>query len=350
MSLSLKVVLISIGMFLVGCGEVISPKKYKDIRPDQETGRNYDLPLEFYPASETGLSYATEETSSEAWIYLVAGSIRGANFAQEVIEQKNMWLERGAKESEIACYYVIPDKINFDSDAAQYRSLAAALSKCKIANFGAITEDLKRSAQNAKELYFYVTSHGDRPLSYYAQKADSEDKRARLNAVIDTYPVLDRYVISTDANKTQAAEFIDLLKEIDAGALADDLFLTPFSLNNALSSFAPEAKKTVVIQGCYSGGFVSESDPKFQKDLLSNTPNVTVLTAARNDRPSFGCGTGDAKTFFGGAILDVLQVQDKALPNALDWLKVFDATKAKVEELETKENYKPSEPQFFSNK
>jgi hypothetical protein len=168
--------------------------------------------------------------------------------------------------------------------------------------------------------------------------------------IIDAYPVLDRYMIATDASATQGAEYIDLLNEIDAGVSADDLFLTPYSLNDALSSFAPESNKTVVIQGCYSGGFVSESDPKFQADLLSNTPNVTVLTAARNDRPSFGCGTGDAKTFFGGAVLDTLQAQDKALPNALDWLKVYDATKVKVEELEAKEKFKPSEPQFFSNK
>lgn len=49
--------------------------------------------------------------------------------------------------------------------------------------------------------------------------------------------------------------------------------------------------RVVVISACYAGGFI----PRLRG------PDTLVLTAARADRPSFGCGSTSSVTFFGRA-------------------------------------------------
>ncbi len=66
--------------------------------------------------------------------------------------------------------------------------------------------------------------------------------------------------------------------------------IVPGDLANAFADSAIK-HRVFVISACYSGGFI---------DALKNE-NSMVVTAARSDRASFGCGTQSAITDFGRA-------------------------------------------------
>lgn len=68
--------------------------------------------------------------------------------------------------------------------------------------------------------------------------------------------------------------------------------ITPAALRGALDA-AGIVHRVVVVSACYSGGFVP----------ALRGPDTLVLTAARRDRTSFGCGNDSTITFFGHAWL-----------------------------------------------
>ena len=332
------------------CGEMLAfkegTKKTENVKKDEEG--EFQLgkadPLEFYSFKQTGLKYADDVSRSEAWIYLVAGSINGANFGQEVIDQKKMWMQRGVSAEEIACYFVIPDKENFDGDKAQYKSLAKDLQSCEMASMKAIAIDLRASADAGHDnLYIYVSSHGSPSMSYYADAQEPGDEKDKFEYLVKNFPILDEYAVSLDATTNQSANLGIKLNALQEGADADELFLTPRTLADAISSFGDGVQKTVVLQGCYSGGFIDEYS-------LANVANMEILTAARNDRPSFGCGLDDKTTYFGGAVHAALANETTAAPDAINWKKIYDKVDEIILELETQEDFTPSEPQYFSNK
>jgi hypothetical protein len=338
-----------IGILLNSCGN-LNPGRVPERQDHDPIQRGRTAALEFRPEAETGLAYATGETSADAWIFLIAGSLRGAGFAQEVIEQRRLWIERGADPSEIACYFVIPDQAHFDQDADQYRNLAPELRSCKLASMKSIAGDLARSATRPKSsLYVYVTSHGDQPLSFQVEESDDPVEWAKANWLLKKYPALDRYMLALDADPQGTTNQNGLLDAIDAGTPPEHIFLTPDNFSAALQKFPGETVKTVVLQGCYSGGFVNDTPSVDSSSTLTSVDNITVITAARHDRPSFGCGLGEETTFFGGALLESLREGPDHLPDAVDWPSVFAAASAKVTVLEGQFNFDPSHPVWFSN-
>lgn len=85
----------------------------------------------------------------------------------------------------------------------------------------------------------------------------------------------------------------------------------------------------IVVSACFSGVFV----PKLAK------PNRIVITAARWDRTSFGCGQQNTYTYFDNCMLDVI-------PVAHTFPEVADKVKACVNAREKSTGAKPpSEPQ-----
>src|SRR5437763_1059994 len=66
-------------------------------------------------------------------------------------------------------------------------------------------------------------------------------------------------------------------------------FLTPAALANVLWGGCANAPTVVIASGCYSGSFAAGPMP---------TPNRIILTAARADRPSFGCHDARPSTAF----------------------------------------------------
>jgi len=88
--------------------------------------------------------------------------------------------------------------------------------------------------------------------------------------------------------------------------------------------------RILVVSACYSGGFIPALEG----------PETLVITAARADRTSFGCGVDSDFTYFGRALLI------EALNATSDWQAAFEQAKATVTARETEEDRTPSEPQI----
>ena len=114
------------------------------------------------------------------------------------------------------------------------------------------------------------------------------------------------------------------------GVLVDDKLLTPDLLSDILDATCGARPTVVVMSACFSGVFV--------KPLAGR--NRMILTAARRDRTSFGCGEDSTYPFFDDCLL-------KSSKTARDFLVLASAVKACVAKRETAEGMKPpSEPQI----
>ncbi len=111
-----------------------------------------------------------------------------------------------------------------------------------------------------------------------------------------------------------------------------DAFLSPHTLDVLLGRGCGSRPSVVIASGCFSGIF-ADGPP-----LVS--PNRVILTAARDDRPSFGCNASLQYTVFDRCILD-------NLVRGAMWRKVMDKTRACVSgnEWDMRVRY-PSEPQL----
>jgi hypothetical protein len=114
------------------------------------------------------------------------------------------------------------------------------------------------------------------------------------------------------------------------GILVGQGILSPQVLGKIINDTCDKRPSVIVLSACYSGVFL----------LDVKGDNRIVLTAARRDRPSFGCGESDHYTFFDGCFL-------QSLPAAGDFQKLGDNTRACVAAQEQKMQVEaPSEPQF----
>jgi Peptidase C13 family len=107
--------------------------------------------------------------------------------------------------------------------------------------------------------------------------------------------------------------------------------LSPDELARALSRGCAAVPTIVIISACYSGGFATGKMAK---------PNRVILTAARGDRPSFGCHAHRTYNFFDECLLGVL-------PQSANWRRVFDGANRCVRRMENALNVRPSEPQAY---
>jgi len=92
----------------------------------------------------------------------------------------------------------------------------------------------------------------------------------------------------------------------------------------------PFKYKIVIVNACYSGGFI----PPLQG------PGSMIITAARSDRSSFGCGEQSELTWFGHALLvDALNKTD-------DFRQAFAMAKQQIAAWEKRDRYVASDPQI----
>jgi hypothetical protein len=107
----------------------------------------------------------------------------------------------------------------------------------------------------------------------------------------------------------------------------DHDYLRPAPLARALDVGCGGAPTVAIVSSCYSGSFTA-----------IRAPNRIVITAARADRPSFGCQAGRTYTVFDECLLAVL-------PRERTWRAVFDGTRGCVQQREQELDVLPSQPQ-----
>lgn len=113
-------------------------------------------------------------------------------------------------------------------------------------------------------------------------------------------------------------------------AAGDDV-LTPALLDRALDAGCGASPTVVVVSSCFSGLFA---------DGAMARPNRIVLTAARADRTSFGCGAGRTYTVYDKCLLDHLS-------EGGGWPGLHAALRRCVTAEERRERVEPSLPQAW---
>lgn len=108
-----------------------------------------------------------------------------------------------------------------------------------------------------------------------------------------------------------------------------DQTLTPTGMARLVRDLCGTRPTVLIVSACYSGVFV---------DGLAG-PNRMILTAARRDRSSFGCGAEATYPYFDGCVIE-------SLPTSTDFIALANAVRACVKRRETDERLSPpSEPQ-----
>ena len=107
--------------------------------------------------------------------------------------------------------------------------------------------------------------------------------------------------------------------------------ISPQALNRILDSSCGERPTVVLISACYSGVFVG---PAMQKK------NRIILTAARQDRTSFGCSAENEYTYWDSCLID-------SLPKSDSWKSLYGMIQQCVETKESRLTFKPSLPQAY---
>ncbi len=110
--------------------------------------------------------------------------------------------------------------------------------------------------------------------------------------------------------------------------------IEPDDLADALATKPRVRWKVVVVNACYSGGFV---------DALRDDSTL-VITSARADRTSFGCGVDSDITYFGKAFLVEALNRTTSIPDA------FARAKKSVAEWEDRDEEEHSEPQIATTR
>lgn len=114
------------------------------------------------------------------------------------------------------------------------------------------------------------------------------------------------------------------------GAVLGDMLLPPRTLAHLVTSACGARPTILVVSACYSGVFI--------RDLAG--PHRLVLTAARSDRSSFGCGESDRYPYFDGCLLD-------SLPASVDFIDLAGRARRCVAKREKSEHMSPpSDPQI----
>jgi hypothetical protein len=153
-----------------------------------------------------------------------------------------------------------------------------------------------------------------------AEPADSAHIFARLNVLAKTAPA-GCLIYLTSHGSPQ-------------GALVGADILPPGVAASKISQACGDRPTAIIISACFSGTYL----PRLA------APNHFVMTAARRDRSSFGCGEDDVYPFFDGCVI-------AQLPAAGDFIDLSARVRRCVAVREDKEGMRPrSEPRIFVGK
>jgi len=159
-----------------------------------------------------------------------------------------------------------------------------------------------------------------RPERYAADSPGSSDSQSIANALWDL------------SNRTSGGCLIYFSSHGSPnGVVLGDSVLSPRSLQTMLNNTCSDRPTVVIVSACFSGVFV--------KPLQA--PNRMILTAARPDRTSFGCGATNKYPYFDECILS-------SWPGSSDFPGLGHSVQQCVAAREKKEHMAPpSEPQLW---
>lgn len=113
--------------------------------------------------------------------------------------------------------------------------------------------------------------------------------------------------------------------------LKNQAVLTPARLNSILELGCGDRPTVVLVSACYSGTFAGD---------VMQKPNRVILTAARNDRTSFGCSPENEFTYWDGCLLD-------SLTKTESWQSLHQTIQRCIETKESRGRFTPSLPQAY---
>lgn len=179
-----------------------------------------------------------------------------------------------------------------------------------------VSQTLERAGFRPANLRQYSV----RPERYKDTRPEKSDLPTIYNGLVDL------------TSRTQAGCLFYLSSHgAPDGAVVDDKILPPGVLDAMLNKTCGARPTVVVISACFSGVFVPT--------LARN--NRMILTAARPDRTSFGCGEADKYPYFDDCFL-------QSMKGAHDFPGLGRAVQACVARKEIETNARPpSEPQLF---
>ncbi|TXH34337.1 MAG: hypothetical protein E6Q98_18965 [Rhodospirillaceae bacterium] len=108
-------------------------------------------------------------------------------------------------------------------------------------------------------------------------------------------------------------------------------FLTPGDFGRMLDARCGSRPTVAVVSACFSGIFL---------DQMTMAPNRIILTAARRDRPSFGCSAEETYTYYDACLIDNWQ-------KAQSFGQLHKDISRCVHDKEVALGVKPSEPQAY---
>ena len=185
-------------------------------------------------------------------------------------------------------------------------------------------ETLMAQRFGAKDRVITLINHADSLTTAPRPLATIENLRATLRGVAAKMdPDQDVLLLFMTMHGTP-----DHFLYVQMAPAYEDL-IDPQELRKALDD-AGIRNRVLVISACYSGGFI----PELKSD------DTLIVTAAHRNRPSFGCGSDSAATFFGRAYLV------NALNDTTDFVAAFNAAKTQIAGWEKVDGFKPSKPQI----
>ncbi len=182
------------------------------------------------------------------------------------------------------------------------------------------------------EISEILAARGVRPINRFT----SDPMVARADLPIATAQSMSEVL---DAAKPQPGQgclvFVTSHGSRGGVLLRDDLdnrqILDPSALGRILDQGCGSAPTVTIVSACFSGIFLGS---------MTEAPNRIILTAARDDRTSFGCGHEEQFTYFDGCML-------KAWPDSRTWQALFLETQACVRRKEDALGFQHSEPQGY---
>jgi len=186
--------------------------------------------------------------------------------------------------------------------------------------------DLASQRMDAAGRVLVLSNQPDEPPRSPVPRASVENLQAALAGIGATLdPAEDLLLLYLTTHGTEDHEL--LLRRPGA----EDAFMDAAQVRYALDA-AGIRHRVIAISACYSGGLVDELRGR----------DTLLLTAARSDRTSFGCGNDSVATFFGRAwLVDGLNA-------TLDFHEAFEMASAAITAREAAEELTPSLPQATS--